>query len=213
MRCLLLLTFLSVEFFASSVHARPVSYPGGWTLMLSHTDEVASAHIHYSPTAKFSLGYRYEERSDEDVSLHLGQLNVLAKRWNKKHSQANFYLKSGLGVADANQSGKRSSRTASFLGVATDWEDRRFFVSYENRYTDMGDYGYFFSQSARAGFAPYVGDYGDLHTWLMLGVQHTPEAEHDVTVMPLIRLFKHVHLLEIGLTNHGDASFRYIFRY
>lgn len=202
-----------MSLYVSSVQARPVSYPGGWTLMLNHTGEYDSAHIHYSPTAKFSLGYKAEHWRADLITLHLAQMNSLLKRWNKKHSQANVYLKTGLGLVDSDHLTSSSSGMASFIGFVADWEDRRFFVSYSNRYTDMSNYGHFFMQSARVGIAPYEGDYGDLHTWLMVEVNHTPEGEHNLSVMPLIRLFKSVHLLEVGMTNHGDATLRYIFRY
>ena len=71
----------------------------------------------------------------------------------------------------------------------------------------------FFQQSARVGWAPYEGDYGDLHTWLMVQVDHIPEADDTITVTPLIRLFKNVHLFEAGINNQGDFKLNYILRY
>lgn len=68
-------------------------------------------------------------------------------------------------------------------------------------------------QSARVGWAPYEGDYGDLHTWLMLEVDHSPESEDNFTVTPLIRMFKGVHLVEAGMNNHGEVLFNYVLRY
>ena len=68
-------------------------------------------------------------------------------------------------------------------------------------------------QSARVGIAPYIGDYGDLHTWLMLQVDHVPESDEQITVTPLVRLFKDVHLLEAGMSNQGDVLFNYILRF
>ena len=141
-------------------------------------------------------------------------MNNLLKRWNKKDSQANIYLKSGIGVAHSN-SGDFDNETeaAGFTGLATDWENRRFFISYENRYTEAGDIDDFYQQSARVGWAPYEGDYGDLHTWMMLQVEHMPEAKDNVTVTPLVRFFKGVHLLEAGMNNHGKLLFNYVLRY
>jgi hypothetical protein len=86
-------------------------------------------------------------------------------------------------------------------------------LSYENRYTQFGNIDDFFQQSARVGWAPYEGDYGDLHTWLMVQVDHMPEADHPVSVTPLVRLFKDVHLFEAGISNRGEVTLNYVFRY
>ena len=196
------------------VDARPVSYPSGWTYMLMNDGMKNTAHIHYSPTAKMSVGYKFEYWRDMDFSLHALQVNNLITRWNQRDSQANFYLMSGLGVVNSNASNNDSGNEfGGFVGMATDWEDRRYFVAYSNRYTHAGNSGEFFTQSARAGWAPYEGDYGDLHTWLMLQVDHTPEAQDNFTITPLVRLFKGLHLMEAGINNHGEILFNYVYRY
>lgn len=194
--------------------ARPVSYPGGTTVMLMNDGDKNTAHIHYSPTAKTSVGYKFEYWRDRDFTLNAVQMNNLLKRWNKKDSQANLYLKSGFGVANA-YDGENDGETsaAGFTGIAADWEDRRYFVSYQNRYTEAGEIDDFYQQSARVGYAPYEGDYGDLHTWLMLQIDHMPEADNNFTVTPLVRFFKDVHLLEAGMNNRGEILFNYVFRY
>ena len=197
-----------------AIQARPVSYPDGWTLMAMNDGARNTAHIHYSPSARMSLGYKFEYWRDQDFYLNAVQVNNLIQRWNRPESQANFYLKSGLGIATSRAGATDGeSDVAGFVGLALDWEDRRYFVSYENRYTEARGIDDFFRQSARLGWAPYEGDYGDLHTWLMIQVEHTPEAEHNITVTPLVRLFKDVHLLEAGINDRGEILFNYIFRY
>ena len=144
----------------------------------------------------------------------LTQMNNLLKRWNQKNSQANIYLKSGVGAATA-FSGKNDGETkpAGFVGFAADWENRRFFTSYENRYFEGGEIDSFYKQSARVGVAPYEGDYGDLHTWLMLQVDHKPQDDEEFTVTPLVRLFKGVNLWEAGVSDNGDILFNWVVRY
>lgn len=200
-----LMALLGVE----EAQARPVSYPGGTTLMLQNNGDVNSLHLHYSPTAHYSLGYRGEYWREGDYSIHALQMNNLLKRWNNPDSQANLYLKSGVGVAVDGD----DTQEAAFTGVAADWEDRRFFVSYENRYTHAGDIDDFYMQSARVGVAPYIGEYGDVHTWLMLQVEHEPEAKDQITVTPLVRFFKDTHLIEAGLSNQGDVLFNWVMRF
>ncbi|MGH1456187.1 MAG: hypothetical protein ACRBDI_05355 [Alphaproteobacteria bacterium] len=195
-------------------HARPVSYPGGITGMTMNNGDLNSVHIHYSPTAFTSIGYKGEYWRNGEYGINAIQMNNLLKRWNKPDSQANLYLKSGLGVAYSDKDAfDHKTEAATFTGIATDWENRRFFASYENRYTHAGDIDNFFTQSARIGVAPYIGEYGDTHTWLMLQVEHTPEAKNHVTLTPLVRLFKDVHMAEFGMNNYGELLFNYVIRY
>ena len=202
---------LGLGLFTQLVNARPVSYPGGWTLMSKNDDVRNFIHIHYSPTVRTSLGYKYEDWRDQEFTLNALQINNLLKRWNQKDSQANLYAKSGLGVANPDSSG--SSEIAGFTGVSADWEDRRYFISYENRFTQTESFANFYQQSIRAGLAPYQGDYGDLHTWLMIELRHRPESADSLTVTPLLRLFKQEHLFETGVSDRGDVMFNYIYRY
>lgn len=200
---------LSLLIFPLSAEARPVSYPDGWTAMLMNNGEYNSAHIHYSPTAKYSLGYRFEHRRDTNAELHLGQLNYLVNRWNEHGAQANIYLKGAAGVAldDGDSFG------AGSVGIAADWETRRYFTSYENRYITAGPIEHGFTQTGRIGITPYIGDYGDVHTWLMLQVEHRPEAKENFEVTPMVRFFKGTHLGEFGISNQGKILFNFIERF
>ncbi|MFP4098612.1 MAG: hypothetical protein ACLFP8_08045 [Alphaproteobacteria bacterium] len=208
------LALLVAGFYSPFANARPVSYPGGVTTMIMNNGDKHSLHLHYSPTAKYSLGYKLEYWRDSEVVINAVQMNNLLKRWNNPDSQANFYLKSGIGTAYSDKGAfDNESDIAAFTGIAADWEDRRYFISYENRYTYAGDITDFYMQSARAGIAPYIGDYGDLHTWLMLEVEHKPESKDKFSVTPMVRLFKDVHLIEAGMSDQGDVLFNWIIRY
>ena len=187
--------------FASSVftaEARPVSYPGGWTTMQKNNGDYSSLHLHYSPTFTDSIGLYSERNWEADWHFTGVQYNRLVKRWNQPNSQANLYVNVGAGQADPFGDGADVD-AAGFVGVAADWETRRWFVSYEGRAYDLG-FTQDARQAARIGVAPYIGDYGDLHTWLMLQVDNRPEAETPTTVTPLVRFFYDVQLLEIGYT-------------
>lgn len=209
------LCVLSVITFASTTaFARPVSYPGGVTVMQMNNAESNNVHIHYSPTARYSIGYKGEYWRDGSWQFHGAQVNILGKRWNKPASQANFYIKTGAGLAYSDAKGFRDKvEPAAFTGIALDWENRRVFTSYENRVTYAGDIDKFFMQKARIGFAPYLGDYGDVHTWLMLQADHNPQQDDPVTVTPLVRFFKGVYMTEIGMSNKKDAMFNFVMRF
>ncbi|MDP2205862.1 MAG: hypothetical protein Q8K65_06090 [Alphaproteobacteria bacterium] len=194
--------------------ARPISYPGGWTSMTMNDGERNMLHLNYTFTPSFSLGYNAEYWREDQFQLHALQMNNLLKRWNNPGSQANLYLQSGIGAAYSDKRPfDRDWQPAGFTGIAADWENRRFYTSYENRYTWAGDFHASFMQQARVGVAPYIGGYGDLHTWFILQVSHTPEADDRLTVTPIVRLFKGDHLAEAGISNHGDVTFNWTIRF
>jgi len=60
------LKYLSAFCFAlivpAAAQARPVSYPSGWTVMLRNDATINSAHVHYTPDPKHSIGLRYHSR-------------------------------------------------------------------------------------------------------------------------------------------------------
>lgn len=186
---------------AAPAQARPVSYPGGWTAMQMNNGDYSSVHLHYSPTFQDSIGLYSERNWAEDWHFTGLQYNRLVKRWNETGSQANLYFKAGLGQVD--RFGPGDTDLAGFVGISADWETRRWFTSYEARAHDLG-FDQSFRQSARIGVAPYIGDYGDLHTWLMLQVENQPESETPTTVTPLVRFFYDVQLLELGYTPETD---------
>lgn len=196
------------------VQARPVSYPGGWTAIGESDMDVVSLQTHYSPTARYSIGYRAEHWREEDWQFHGAQLNYLLHRENAKASQANLYFNAGTGIAYSDfEEFDGETELAGFVGLSADWEDRRFFTSYNARLTYAGDIDKFFRQNARVGVAPYVGDYGDIHTWLMLQVNHNPTGEEHFTFTPLVRMFKNEYLVEAGVSDQGEVLFNWIARF
>ena len=213
MKNLLSIFFISFIFFDISI-ARPVSYPGGLTLMVMNSSMKNSVHTHYSPTANTSIGYKFEYWRDNEYNLNLIQINNLVKRWNKPESQANFYVKSAIGSAYSDKDQFESKKSfAGFIGMAADWEDQRYFIQYGNRYTKALEIDDFYTQFVHFGIAPYIGNYGDIHTWLMIKIDHTPEFKRNLVFTPHFRFFKNVHLIEVGADTYGKFMFNYVYRY
>ena len=203
-----------IIFVFTDVLARPVSYPGGITFMLMNNVLTNSFHAHYSPTAKTSLGYKFEYMRENKYSLNAFQINQLIKRWNNPNSQANLYLKTALGTVYSdrkNFDGKFNF--GGFIGMSADWEDQRYFLSYQSRFNEAGEIDRFFQQSFNLGVTPYIGNYGDLHTWLMLKIDHIPESRNNINVTPHFRFFKDVHFFEIGSNLKKKLMINYIYRY
>ncbi len=193
---------IGLALVSPEAEARPVSYPGGWTAMQMNNGDASTLHLHYSPTSQDSIGLYSERNWGEDWHFTGVQYNRLVKRWNTPNSQANLYFKAAAGQADPFDDGA-NVKAAGFIGVSADWETRRWFASYEARGYDLG-FTQDARQSARVGVAPYIGDYGDLHTWLMLQVDNQPDAETPTTLTPLVRFFYDVQLLEIGYTPESE---------
>jgi hypothetical protein len=207
MKHLLLITLLFTPF--ATAQARPVSYPGGWTVMLTNDKETNSSHIHYSPSAKYSVGWKHDYIRETGANIDSIQLNNLLKRWNKLSEQANFYLKSGVGIAyDGGE-----VEPSAFTGIALDWETRRYFTSYENHLLYAGDIEKHIKHKARIGITPYVGDYGDLHTWLMLQVDYDAGAQDSFSPTPLVRFFKDSTMVEAGYNFDDGLLFNFIQRF
>lgn len=211
MRPLALIYALAVtSLLGFEAHARPVSYPDGWTVMQRNNADFSSAHIHYSPTFQDSIGLYVEQNWTDDATFYGLQYNRLVKRWNGEGSQANFYAKLGAGYADAFDD---EGDLSGFAGLSVDWETRRWFTSYDIRATDFAD-NQSVHHSARVGVAPYIGDFGDLHTWLMLEVANHPEGDEPLTTTPLVRFFKGVQMVEIGYTVERErALLNWIYRF
>jgi len=199
----------------SEVDARPVSYPGGVTLMQMNDGYFSNLHLHYSPSIKYSIGLKIDNNRVEKWTFAGIQYNNLLKRINKKNSQANFYLKSAIGSTHSDEYPFSSYQVpAGFIGFAADWEDRRFFTSYENKSFYSSDIAKYFQQKVRFGIAPYIGNYGDLHTWFMVQIEHNPKKQNEeLNVTPLLRFFKDVYLLESGVSLDGEIIFNVVVRF
>jgi hypothetical protein len=178
--------------------SRPVSYAGGWTIIEESDRQASSALIHYTPSPNWSAGIRTEVNRDADYAIYSIHPTFLAKRWFGADYQGNFYIHGGAGVATGINDNPLGDELATYGGVMADWETRTLFIGYRNRYLNSGHFGDQFMQAVRAGFAPYKGDSGDLHTWLMLEIDHRPKDGEPMTATPLIRLFKGPLLLEAG---------------
>lgn len=189
--------------------ARPISYPEGRMLMgmVDHTG--SSLMASYSPTARDAVGIRSDYMSEDEDWLHTITYNRLLKRWNAADSQGNVYLLTGLGAAYHGD----DSNPAGTLGIEADWETRRIYFSYENRYIAAGNIETSYSQKFRAGIAPYVGDYDDVHTWLMVQVDHHPALDDNVVVTPFVRLFNEDVLGEFGISNKKDVMFNLTYQF
>lgn len=208
---LYVLCFVCLNFYSSIATARPVSYADGYTITQENNVNSNKILANYSFTSQSSVGYIGEYWRDLKWQFHGVQFNHLLRRWNLQKSQANIYINSGVGVAYINnQRFALKTYPAAFTGLMFDWEDRDYYVSYENQVVYASQVQRIFMQKARIGITPYVGDYGDLHTWLMLEIAHNPSNPNVIMATPMIRFFKDDYLLEAGVSNYGDILVNWV---
>lgn len=204
---------------ASLAHARPVSYPGGWTVMLRNDANINSAHVHITPDPKHSLGLRVIYDRKRDFVYTGAQVNRLIKRWNKPDSQANIYgLISAGHVQSEGYENPRKDDLGGFVALAADWETRRYFVSGSAEHWQRGRFGDETTYHGRLGIAPYVAGTGALHTWVMVEGHHRPERDGALSndklgATAILRFFKGPSLIEIGVDDQGEALLNYIHRF
>lgn len=205
-------TLLSLAHFAQ---ARPVSFVGGVTAIVSYDAKETSSLLHYTLNPKVSIGLRSIFRDGFRTSINAIEANYLVKRNNGENHQANLYLRGGIGLASLHSPNKNTEMDpTAYFGMSSDWEDRRFYLSYNNNVEFVSGQNGSFKQSARIGIAPYIADYGKLHTWLMFEMNHHPfDNEGDYTIRPLVRFFKDKHLLEFGINNRKEVMVNWIGRY
>ena len=167
--------------------ARPISYSGGSTIM-SFSDNIKdSLYYHYSPSYKYSVGIENIRDKYFNDNYSYVRFTYLLNRKNTESSQRNLYLQSGISSEGFNK---------FFYGMHGDWETRRLFVGFGLKETKKKIHDYS-EQYYQIGVAPYLGDYGDLHTWIMIKAKEN-SLENKWSTYPVLKFFKGNVLAEFG---------------
>lgn len=181
---------------------KPINFAGGNIIMNDYTHMGKMLHMYHSTSANFSFGLDAEwlEKDDNEYAMYIARTNHLLKRWNFPGAQGNIFFNIGLGVAEDDGDSEFAAKT----GILADYETRRVLVQYDNEAMHAGDIEQSFHQGVRAGVAPYVGEYGDLHTWLMVEVDHHPAEDDQMVVTPLVRMYYGTALWEVGYSSNDN---------
>lgn len=202
---ILLLAFLALP----AAQAHPVAFQGALGLMSYNQPDMTDWQIAYSLTSKLAVGFDYYRDSMEPTtkSYYIPRLNWLVHRWNGKDHQANLYLFGGYGLVNSGG----VNRGAAFGGVEADYETRSIYVSGKATTRIAKDLNDSTMYQARAGIAPYEGDYEGLNTWLILQGQYFPNSAVDkLRVGPVLRFFYRNVLWETGVTSQGMWNFNFM---
>ena len=185
---------------ATAASAHPVAYDGARQWMTGVSGDAFNFEFYQSYTARTAWGLHAMafDRSENDGFAAL-QHNWLLKRWNLTNAQANIYAGLGAGVA------KREGTSAEPAGVGffrADYETRRVYTAFETKAMtseafNRGIVG------VEAGFAPYLAEFDELNTWLILQAKHTTGMEDEFNLIPKLRFFKNNIFVELGTTHRG----------
>lgn len=189
--------------------AHPVAYQGATAVQFFSEQTMREGQIYYSFRPYAAGGARHLELSlpNRESKLDLGGFNFLLKRWNEVDSQANIYASAAYG-SESVRAGTRSG-TALF-DLDLDWESRKYYTALLARTTQFSDAGPLHYYSARAGIAPYLAEYGEIQSWLILEASKTVEAGGDVEITPLVRVFYKNFLFEVGRSFSNDFKFNFM---
>lgn len=211
MKTITFLAILLTTFGSRYSDAKPLSYVGG-TMVMQENDETGhTLSVDYTFDPHFALGLysKYEINQNDEFWMAGPQLNTLLKRWNLPEGQGNLFLMTGGGEA---RQGNRNE-PAAWLTLLGDYETRRLFFSYESRFTYARDIEKSVWQRAYGGFAPYLADYEQLNTWLLLRVDHHPAKHDHFVVTPVIRFFYKTIWLEAGYSSNNHVMVNWIVQF
>jgi hypothetical protein len=188
--------------FAISAQAKPLSYVGG-TMVMQENDETGyTLSVDYTFHPHFALGvYAKEDIGGNDFFTTGPQLNTLIKRWNLPDGQGNIFSMTGAGMARQGS----NTQPAAWAALLADYETRRVFLSYEPRLMYAGNIEKSFWQRAHVGFAPYLANYDELNTWLLLRVDHHPAKKDHFVITPVLRFFYKTIWLEVGYSSNNHV--------
>ena len=180
-----------VGLLSSIIDARPVSYPGGITVMGFSDNMKDSIYVHYSPTHYYSLGLETKKDKYSDSDYSYLRFTYLLDRKNTQHSQRNFYFQSGVSPDKASN---------HFIGFHGDWETRRLYAgfSYKNAKVSSQSYSDQFIQLGIALwlYPPLVGIL--LIAWAYLGLMSREFFVREwIKSRPITYLWTHMGIMPL----------------
>jgi hypothetical protein len=191
--------------------ASPLSFEGGYSIMSEMNEDMNMTSFGYTPRWWYSAGVAVES-IDQDRIYYSAQFAVLLKRWNMEDAQGNFYVFGGPGYY-SNRLGGQIVDDGGFgrLGFRADYETRRIYTairyierrSFED-FNKLDDY-----LELSAGFAPYLANYTDLNSWLILRLMGNTYTK-DLNIFPTMRFFYKTFLWEVGMSTKGRPQLNFM---
>ena len=205
-----ILTLLTITLLGSGAFAHPVAFKGSTGIMGAHSSAISHNQFNRSFEYWLAAGVHHLRRPllTENDQANFATANLLLKRWYGDAYQGNLYAVLGAGMSEFTG----EQEPVGFGLVQFDIEDRKYYFLTKHARLQNEAEREFEQSVVRAGIAPYVGGYGDIHSWLILEWENTRFLEEDVIadVTPFLRVFHRNILFEIGYSVNGVAKLNYI---
>lgn len=204
--------FFATVLALPGAHGHPVSFEGAWSIMTANKGAMHDIDVFHSFTPRFAAGGSYLKSGDDSFSVV--RANLLLRRWNREDSQGNLYLSVGAGgETSPSTTGPDRHGEVGVGEVMADWEDRRLYVLAKHRVLvreSRADWarGNVEMSQLRAGFAPYLGEYNQLNTWVIGQLDQGPTSPRDFTL--LLRFYYNNVLWEIGSSLNHQTVFNFM---
>lgn len=210
MKKFLLCTYFLILSTSLQAWTHPVSYQGATSLMSYNKSSETEWMLNHSLRSYFAIGIQYYKT--DKFEMNLARANLLAQRWNNEDSQGNIYLSAGQGVENS----LGESKSVTMGSVEADWESRKYYTSIQyNKFlrensgsTIRPDYE---TTKGRLGVAPYLADFNEINSWLILQFDKTNQESIETT--QFIRLFYKNTLIELGARVGGGWAFNYMMHF
>ena len=192
--------------------AHPVSFEGATQFMIELGEDMQMAELYHSITASQAFGAHALRLDGMGVRRDLMalQYNRLLKRWNLPEAQANIYAGIGGGGAYERDTGQWSP--AAVMIWQADYETRRIYTAYDGM-AWFGDGFTHVGNTVGIGVAPYLAEFDELNTWLLLKARYTTEFDDKVEVMPMLRFFYRNLFLEVGANLDGQPQLNFMIHF
>jgi hypothetical protein len=170
--------------------------------MVNSTSLTDNIYWHYTPNINYSVGLDYQRDKVSNEYFPSVRFTYLINRKNTAQSQRNLYLKTGVSPNNSSN---------HFYSLAGDWETRRLFTSFSVKRSSGVGYD-MVEQSVKVGIAPYLGAYGDFHTWLMVETKKN-NLDNERITYPVLRFLKSGALVEISYHKKTDWDLHLMYRF
>lgn len=201
----ILILLIASALYPIAAAAHPTTFKGGTAIEQTSSSDMHHSAINYTFEPGLALGADLHWMRDDRKKIsryELARVNWLLKRWNEPASQANIYLSGGVG--NSRVSGENS--LGSLLAAQADWETRRWYTLAGATVLSSEGGRDFQHYVARAGVAPYLAEFDQLNTFVIMQALHSPQMEEDWRVGPVVRFFYGRVLLEVGVDFEGELS-------
>jgi hypothetical protein len=198
---------------AAAAAAAPMGFKDSQMAMGDFGPNWREAWVNHAVTSRDAVGAgALYMRDDDDASRTRTVVEAtytrLVARWNAEHSQANVWFVGGLGaVRGSDFSG---TRTLWAPGVQVDYETTRIYLAAFGRLYRARDLNHDYG-ALRAGFSFYEAEYDQTQPWLVVEARRMRGLSASTEITPMLRLINKGWFVELGVNQHRQGRFNFMY--